>query len=662
MFVNASTADGHNPYRITREGIDWEVPDPDDPWGNIGYWGDHQLVYLLRLLVATDRFLPGQIAAMLEERCHTYADIPYRISAYEDLVRNPKATIEFDEDAHALSRRREEALGGDGKLLPGPDGELVVVTLLEKLLVAALAKLANFVPGGGIWMNTQRPEWNDANNALVGYGLSMVTLFHLRQFLDHLRVLAGQVTEVDISEEVATWLTRVTDALRQTPIEAAEDARDHHRKAVMDQLGQAASAYRSAIYDHGFSGARAPVDRGAVVELCELAMAHLDVTIRDCRRPDGLVHSYNLVAFADDGTRASVRHLPAMLEGNVAALGCGVMGPTEQADLLDALFASALYRRDRQSFVLAPVRQLPGFLEKNVVPTEDIEGNELLAALIAEGEASIVGRDIDGRYRFHPDLVDEAALIAALDRVGESETWGDLVRDGRTAVVDTYERVVDHRSFLGRSAAMYAYEGIGSIYWHMVGKLLVATQEAASAAAALEGGAETVARLVDAYERIRGGLGFNKTASEFGAVPTDPYSHTPAHAGAQQPGMTGAVKEELLVRPHELGVCFEAGEVLFDPLLFRESELLRDPQQWAVVNDRGEHDVLDLEPGTLGLTICQVPVVVSLAAGEPHLDVDFRDGRTHRLRGLRLGREVSAMLFRRTGEVRCIRAALPAPR
>ena len=39
-FVNASTVDGYNPYRITRDGIDWEVPDPDDPWSNIGYWGD----------------------------------------------------------------------------------------------------------------------------------------------------------------------------------------------------------------------------------------------------------------------------------------------------------------------------------------------------------------------------------------------------------------------------------------------------------------------------------------------------------------------------------------------------------------------------------------------------------------------------------------------
>ena len=48
--MNASTADGYNPYRITKQGIDWEVPEPDHPWSFIGYWGDHQIIYLLKLL------------------------------------------------------------------------------------------------------------------------------------------------------------------------------------------------------------------------------------------------------------------------------------------------------------------------------------------------------------------------------------------------------------------------------------------------------------------------------------------------------------------------------------------------------------------------------------------------------------------------------------
>ncbi|MCA9874880.1 MAG: hypothetical protein KC441_14515, partial [Anaerolineales bacterium] len=44
-FLNATTADGYNPYRVTRQGIEWETPEPDNPWSNIGYWSDHQIIY-----------------------------------------------------------------------------------------------------------------------------------------------------------------------------------------------------------------------------------------------------------------------------------------------------------------------------------------------------------------------------------------------------------------------------------------------------------------------------------------------------------------------------------------------------------------------------------------------------------------------------------------
>ena len=42
-FADASTADGHNPYRIIRDGFDWGVIDPADAWSYIGYRGDHQV-------------------------------------------------------------------------------------------------------------------------------------------------------------------------------------------------------------------------------------------------------------------------------------------------------------------------------------------------------------------------------------------------------------------------------------------------------------------------------------------------------------------------------------------------------------------------------------------------------------------------------------------
>ncbi|MFM7157985.1 MAG: hypothetical protein ACKO0Y_09240, partial [Bacteroidota bacterium] len=49
-FMNASTFDGYNPYRIQKNGFDWETIEEHNPWSYIGYWGDHQIIYLLKLL------------------------------------------------------------------------------------------------------------------------------------------------------------------------------------------------------------------------------------------------------------------------------------------------------------------------------------------------------------------------------------------------------------------------------------------------------------------------------------------------------------------------------------------------------------------------------------------------------------------------------------
>ena len=69
------------------------------------------------------------------------------------------------------------------------------------------------------------------------------------------------------------------------------------------------------------------------------------------------------------------------------------------------------------------------------------------------------------------------------------------------------------------------------------------------------------------YFDIRGGIGFNKTPKDYGAFPTDPYSHTPGFAGAKQPGMTGQVKEEVITRLIELGVFVSSGCICFNPFI-----------------------------------------------------------------------------------------------
>ena len=235
-FVNASTADGYNPYRITKNGIDWEKPDPSDPWANIGYWGDHQIIYLLKFLELSKSYHPGTLKNFLTADLFCYANVPYRIKAYEDLLVDPHNTIDFDETADRLIQQRVASTGSDGRLLWDTSGSVYKVNLTEKLLVTMLAKLSNFVPEAGIWMNPQRPECNDANNALVGFGVSIVTLYFTRRFQQYLRDLFSEVTfeQVMVSAEVVSLLDNVEATFNTHRHLLQGGFNDSQRKSMLD--------------------------------------------------------------------------------------------------------------------------------------------------------------------------------------------------------------------------------------------------------------------------------------------------------------------------------------------------------------------------------------------------------------------------------------------
>ena len=135
-FVNASTVDGYNPYRITDEGIDWEVEDPEDPWSYIGYWGDHQIIYLLKLLELSQQFDPTSLGELLHRPVFSYANVPYRIKPFEALLENPKSTIVFDTELAEHIAEKVGEIGADGKLLTDGEAQVYQVNLLEKLLVS----------------------------------------------------------------------------------------------------------------------------------------------------------------------------------------------------------------------------------------------------------------------------------------------------------------------------------------------------------------------------------------------------------------------------------------------------------------------------------------------------------------------------------------------
>ncbi len=648
-FVNASTLDGYNPFRITRNGFEWEVLDPDDPWSNIGYWGDHQIVYLTRLLEISRNCHPNRLEHMMTREIFAYADVPYNIKPYADLLADPRDTIEFDSARHDAIKQRVNTLGTDGRFARDATGAMHQVNLAEKLLVPILAKLGNWIPEGGIWMNTQRPEWNDANNALVGAGLSMVTLFHLRRHLEVCRDLfAAAEPPLTMTSEVCRAFREMSAALTDLAPLFDRPQSPAERRQCLDAFAQAHETLRLQVYAHGIAGTREAVAPQELVTFCTQVLGAVDHSLQSSRRPDGLVHSYNLMRLNSE-CGIEVEHLQEMLEGQVAALASGTLTLEECADLVDATRNSPLHRADQQSFVLYPDRAPPSFLEKNTIPADNAVTIELLRQLLADGEHSLIVPDRQGNLHFSGDLRNARALNQALDDLA-GNGYADLVTADRETVQHLYEATFRHSSFTGRSGTMYKYEGLGCIYWHMVAKFALAVQE--SLIQAVETGASTslIDKLEAHYQHICAGIGVHKSPAEYGAFPTDPYSHTPSFAGVQQPGMTGQVKEDILRRFRELGVRIDSGRLSFRPHLLTADEIPAVELDWPFVDARGESRILELPPAALAFSLCQVPVILHHREFQT-ITIHKADGTSETIDGDTLTLEHTQAVFGRTGEI-----------
>ena len=648
-FLNASTADGYNPYHLSRAGFDWEELDPEDPWSNIGYWGDHQVNYLAELLDLSRRYHPGWLERFLERDLFVYANVPYRLKPYRELLEEPRNSIAFDRGRAARIAQRAARMGVDGKLLESPDGSIRRANLYEKLVVPLLAKLGNFVPGGGVWMNTQRPEWNDANNALVGYGLSVVTLCYLRRYLVLLEdLLAGAGSgSFAVAGAVADLQSAMHDALASHADMLEREVDGADRKRFLDSMGELASAYRDLVYE-GSEGQRAVVDAADALDFLRLARRFVDHSIAHSRRTDGLYHAYRLLHFSADGYE--VEDLGLMLEGQVAALNSGYLDARQSLELLDTLRASPLYREDQDSYLLYPDRPIQSFLERNVVAAEWLAGSPFLQAESESPDSRYLLRDASGVVRFRAGFRNQGVLREALS--------GDagIAEDQAAELLELYERAFRHRQFTGRSASMFKYEGLGCIYWHMVSKLALAVSQAGTEA--FRSGQVAVAeRLFRRFGQLRNGLGMYKSPAAYGAFPIDPYSHTPGFGGVQQPGMTGQVKEDIIARFNELGVVVAAGEIRFEPALLRRNEFLSEPATWRYVGPGGDCRE-ELPAESLAFTLCGVPVIYRLS-DEPAARVRTGGARAELIEGARLGEESSRSLFRRDGAIDRIEVFLP---
>jgi len=606
-FLNGSTVDGYNPYRVTRDGFEWEAPEPDQPWANIGYWGDHQIIYLLKLLEFSVNHDSKKILSLLNKETFTYLNVPYRIKNYESLLNDPHNTIDYDFKLDQHIHKLCEKLGSDGKNILTKEDIPYQVNLLEKLIVPLLSKLSNFIPGGGIWMNTQRPEWNDANNALVGYGVSMVTLYYMRRYVNFMiKILnTDEAKGTEISEEVKDFFDQLNKVFQSNVDLLKNQLSDKQRKLILDGLGKAGSEFREKIYSEGLSFNKKNISINELIDFLKVVQKYIEHTIDANKREDGLYHSYNLMSVKDDEIK--ITYLYEMLEGQVAVLSSGYLNSDQTLELLKSLRQSSLYREDQNSYILYPNRELTKFKDKNIIPDSDFESSKLLKELIKQNNSDVITKDVLGIYHFNGEIKNSAVLKVKLKKA-VNDLGIDFNESEAKIILDIYEKIFNHKSFTGRSGTFYKYEGLGSIYWHMVSKLALAVQE--SFISSINRTDESTLNKINSfYYEIKEGIGVHKSPADYGAFPTDPYSHTPSFTGVQQPGMTGQVKEDVISRFRELGIIVINGEINFQNNLINQMEFISVPETFTFYNVNGIKESIDLTIDSIAFTYCQVPVI-----------------------------------------------------
>ena len=382
----------------------------------------------------------------------------------------------------------------------------------------------------------------------------------------------------------------------------------------------------------------------------EIGLIHIDHSIQSNEREDHLFNAYNLIKF-DQNNGISIRYLYEMLEGQVSVLSSKYLKPKKAVVLLKALRSSLLYREDQQSYILYPNRRLPHFIEKNIIQKKLANKSKILKKLIRDKRKDFIEIDIEGKFRFNSQFRNSRILKDALDQL---DTYSE--EDIQT-VLNIYEEIFDHQSFTGRSSTFFKYEGLGSIYWHMVSKLLLAVNEIYYTAITTQTDQKTVDELKNIYYEIKEGIGVQKNPAQYGAFPTDPHSHTPAHCGAQQPGLTGQVKEDYIARFGELGVNVKNGCVSFKPDLLKQSEFITKRDDFNFYNIHGDKTTIPLEKNSMAFTYIQVPIIYTLSDKNQITITLNNDGRKT-INGSELKSDISRSIFNRSGEITKIEVSI----
>tara|TARA_A100001011_G_C14239789_1_gene812704 strand:- start:16 stop:1572 length:1557 start_codon:yes stop_codon:yes gene_type:complete len=504
--------------------------------------------------------------------------------------------------------------------------------MIEKLFILLLPKITFLVPDGGIWLNTQRPEWNDANNATVGNGLSMVTTYYLRRYVEFLKQL---IDSADFEHfQMFNALKLATINTTKYLLEFQEDKIS--KFDLLCKLGTNYSEYCNSVYDIKFNPDN--ITKNDILQNLDLILTLINKTIDKNKYDGSFFHSYNVLETKKNSIDISYQKL--MLEGQVAVLGSNKLNLKETVSLVDNLFTSSLYREDQDSFILYPNKLDFNFLERNIVSKKYnnyIDKNKFTKVFI---------KDINSQYRFNSSIRNEFELKTFLEK--------ESIKDDNTVdvILEIYNNTFAHKKYMGRSESMFGYEGINSIYWHMVSKLSLAIQESYIRFYSNNENQTLLKKLGKLYYKVRAGLSWEKTAKEYGAFPFDAYSHTPYFGIPQQPGMTGQVKEDILVRFGEFGCFVKNGRLTFNPSLLRRSEFNEESCDFNYFDLDNSEKSITLSINELAFTYCQIPIVYKLALNEKSkLRVYYNQGDYNELLTNQLSKDDTKSIISRSNKI-----------
>lgn len=251
-----------------------------------GYWSDHW-TYNLDLLETYFSVYPEREEELLYAKQYSYYRPQAKVKKrYRRYVKTDKGIRQYS----AIEKLDVE----DGSLLRDRcgSGEVIYVTLMEKLLLLSVTKFAALdAYGMGVEMEGGKPGWYDALNGLPALlGSSMAESCELARNLEYtIQALKRYPKEVALSAELADFIKRAAQIVQEE-----ERALLNEQKVLSfwNKINDAKESYREVVYQ-GFTGETEVLSSAYLAETLEKWYTVVRVGIdKACAMNEGICPTY----------------------------------------------------------------------------------------------------------------------------------------------------------------------------------------------------------------------------------------------------------------------------------------------------------------------------------------------------------------------------------